>query len=96
MSQINLLQSALLLGVYVTLAGGYGLLYTVARLQHAIALQQISFALYGLHGLAAIALVGWTPLQMGWKGLVIVSSAAFLAIPPITWRFLQRTHENEV
>lgn len=96
MIEIKLLQSALLLGLYVALAGGYGLLYTIARLQDAIVLQRASFILYGLHGLSAIAVVAWTPLQFGWKGLIVASSAAFLAIPPITWRFLQRTHETEV
>ena len=96
MSEIGLLQSALLLGLYVALAGGYGFVYTIARLQRAITLQQASFVLYGLHGLTAIAIVAWTPLQVGWKGLIVASSAAFLAIPPMTWRFLQCTHETEV
>jgi hypothetical protein len=96
MNEIPLLPSALLLGLYVTLAGGYGLAYTIARLQNAIAFRQASFVLYGLHGLTALAIVAWTPLQVGWKGLIVASSAAFLAIPPITWRFLQRTHETEV
>ena len=96
MSAISLLQTALLLGLYVALAGSYGLVYAIARLQDAPILQRISFILYGLHGLAAIAIVAWTPLQVGWKGLIVASSAAFLAIPPIVWRFLQRTHETEV
>lgn len=96
MNAIGLLQSALLLGLYVTLAGGYGFAYTFARIQNAIALQWISFILYGLHVLTAIAIVMWTPLQIGWKGLIVASSLAFLAIPPITWRFLQLTHETEV
>jgi hypothetical protein len=96
MSEISLLQSALLLGLYVALAGSYGLLYTIARLQDAIILHRLSLVLYGLHGLTAIAIVAWTPLQIGWKGLIVVSSAAFLAIPPLTWRLLERTHETEV
>jgi hypothetical protein len=96
MSEISLLQSALLLGLYVALAGSYGLVYTIARLQDALILHRMACILYGLHGLTAIAIVAWTPLQIGWKGLIVASSAAFLAIPPITWRFLQRTHENEV
>ena len=96
MNEIGLLQTALLLGLYVALAGGYGLVYAMARLQGAPILYRISFILCGLHGLTAIAIVAWTPLQVGWKGLIIASSGAFLAIPPITWRFLQRTHETEV
>jgi hypothetical protein len=54
------------------------------------------FILYGLHGVAAIVIVAWTPLQVGWKGLILASSAAFLVIPPLTWRFLRHTHETEV
>ena len=96
MSEIGLLQTALLLGLYVALAGCYGLAYAIARLRDASTLQHISFILYGLHGLTAFAIVAWTPLQVGWKGLIVASSGAFLAIPPITWRFLQRTHETQV
>ena len=96
MSDISLLQSALLLGLYVALAGSYGLAYTIARIQDAINLHRFSFVLYGLHGLTSIAIVAWTPLHIGWKGLIVASSAAFLVIPPITWRLLQRTHETEV
>jgi hypothetical protein len=96
MSEIGLLQSALLLGLYVALAGSYGLVYTIARIQDAISLYRLSLVLYGLHGLTAIAIVAWTPLHIGWKGLIVASSAAFLVIPPLTWRLLQRTHEPEV
>ncbi len=96
MSKISLLQSALLLGIYVALAGSYAFVYTIARIQDAICLYRLSLVLYGLHGLTAIAIVAWTPLHIGWKGLIVASSVAFLVIPPITWRLLQRTHETEV
>jgi hypothetical protein len=96
MSKISLLQSALLLGIYVALAGSYAFVYTIARIQDAISLYRLSLVLYGLHGLTAIAIVAWTPLHIGWKGLIVASSVAFLVIPPITWRLLQRTHETEV
>lgn len=96
MNEISLLQSALLLGLYVALAGSYGFMYTIARLQDALIVLRLAFVLYGLHGLTAIAIVVWTPLQIGWKGLIVASSAGFLAIPPLTWRLLERTHETEV
>jgi hypothetical protein len=96
MSEISLLQAALLLGLYVALAGSYGVVYAIARLQDTRVLHRISFILYGMHGLVAIAIVAWTPLQVGWKGLIVASSIAFFAIPPVIWRFLQRTHETEV
>jgi hypothetical protein len=85
-----------LLGLYVALAGGYGLAYTFARIQCALALRRMSFVLYGLHVLTAMAIVVWTPLDAGWKGLIFASSVAFLGIPPATWRLLQLTHKTEV
>jgi hypothetical protein len=93
--EIGLLQAALLLALYVALAGSYGLVYAIARLQGASFVQGIAFALYGLHGLTAAVIVAWTPLQVGWKVLIVASSVAFLAIPPGVWRLLQRTHESE-
>ena len=96
MSEIGLLQTALLLGLYVALAGCYGIVYAIGRLQDASLLHRTSFILYGLHGATATVIVALTPLQVGWKGLIVASSAAFLAIPPLTWRFLRHTHETEV
>ena len=95
MNEIGLLQTALLLGLYAALAGSYGLVYAIARLHEASILHRLSFIVYGLHGLTAIAIIVWAPLLVGWKGLIVASSAGFLAIPPFTWRFLQRTHETE-
>ena len=96
MNGIELLLTAVLLGFYVALAGGYGLAYTFGRIQDAIMLRRLSFVLYGLHVLTAMAIVVWAPLGAGWKGLIFASSVAFLGIPPATWRLLQLTHETEV
>jgi hypothetical protein len=51
MNEISLLQTALLLGLYVALAGSYGLVYAIARLNEGSILHRISFIVYGLHGL---------------------------------------------
>jgi hypothetical protein len=95
MTMLGILQTALLLGLYVALAGSYGFVYAMAHLWKASILRIASVILYGLHGFAAIAIVGWTPLEIGWKALIVASSVAFLAIPPITWRYLQGTHQTE-
>src|SRR5262249_46098048 len=50
MNEISLLQTALLLGLYVALAGSYGLVYAIARLHEGSILHRISFIVYGLHG----------------------------------------------
>jgi hypothetical protein len=95
MSGFSLLETALLLGVYVALAGSYGLVYALARLGEVAVLRHMAVIIYALHGLVAVAIVAWTPLEIGWKGLIVASSVAFFAIPPITWRYLQRTHQTE-
>jgi hypothetical protein len=94
MIPLDLLETALLLGLYVALAGAYGLAYAIVRLK-GVSSRGVPVAIYALHAGAAIAIVVWTPLTIGWKGLIVASSIAFLAIPPVTWRFLEHTHETE-
>jgi hypothetical protein len=94
MNGLALLETGLLLGVYVLLGGGWGLLYTLARLWHAPVLRRAGAATYGLQVAAAAAIVLFTPLAPGWKGLIVASTAAFRAVPPLVWRFLQHTHDN--
>ena len=95
MSALAVLETSLLLGLYALLAGAWGLCYALARLRGTPLFRRAAVALYGLHGVAAFAIVFSTPLVPGWKCLIVASSVVFLAIPPITWRFLQHTHANE-
>jgi hypothetical protein len=55
----------------------------------------LAAAAYGLHALAALAIILWTPPGFGWKCLIVGSSLAFLALPPMIWRLLECTHQNE-
>jgi hypothetical protein len=96
MTATALMETALLLGLYVALAGSYGLSYALARLRGARRFPPVPLMIYALHVATAILIVAWSPLQAGWKGLLVASSAAFFAIPPITWRFLEQTHQAEV
>ena len=95
MTEFGVLETGLLLGMYALLAGTWGLLYAVARLWNMAILRGAAAAVYGLHGLTALAVIMRTPLGLGWKCLIVASSLAFLAIPLIAWRFLQHIHENE-
>jgi hypothetical protein len=95
MTELDLLETGLLLGLYVLLAGAWGVLYAVARLSRMAMFRGAAAVVYGLHGLAALVVIMRTPLGVGWKCLILVSSLIFLAIPPVAWRFLQQTHENE-
>ena len=96
MIKLGLLETALLLGLYVALAGTYGLVFAMARLWDGPTMRRVSVTLYALHCLVAFAIVIWTPLEIGWKALLVAFSIAFFAIPPITWRYLERSHQHEV
>jgi hypothetical protein len=95
MSALATLETGLLLGLYALLAGVWGVLWALARFHKAPSIARSAAAAYGLHTLVAVAIILWTPLGLGWKCLIVGSSLAFLAIPPITWRLLQHTHDNE-
>jgi hypothetical protein len=91
----RLIETALLLGAYVLLAGAYGLSYCLVRLWPRRVTHLASSALYAVHLALAVGIVIWAPLAVPWKALLLASSAAVLAIPPLTWRLLDRTHHSE-
>ena len=82
----------MLLGLYVLLAGAYGLAYTIAKLRNNFAIELAAYALYGLHVCVMTGVIFWAPIGLGWKALLVASSLAILAIPPVTWRYLEHTH----
>ena len=92
---LRLIETALLLGAYVLLAGAYGVSYCAIRLWPRRALHLLPNAIYAAHLALAVGIVIWAPLAVPWKALLLMSSAAVLAIPPLTWRFLERTHHSE-
>lgn len=96
MTSIHLLETALLLGVYVLLAGLYGLSYSIDRFRHRRWTQFAAGAFYALHCAAAVSAIIWAPLYPGWKLLLVASSVAIFFIPRLTWRFLEHTHVGEV
>jgi hypothetical protein len=87
--------TALLLGAFVAAAGAYGTLYCLFRLWRRPALKVASYVCYGILCAVTAAILVLTPLHFGWKILIAASCAAYLAIPPVTWRYLQRLHREE-
>jgi hypothetical protein len=94
MSALATLETGLLLGLYALLAGIWAVLWALAQFRETPIFARSAAAAYGLHILAALTIILWTPLGFGWKCLIAGSSLVFLAIPPITWRFLHHTHQN--
>jgi hypothetical protein len=95
MSALATLETGLLLGLYALLAGIWGVLWALAQFRQSPISGRSAAAAYGIHALAALAIILWTPLGFGWKCLIVGSSLVFLALPPMTWRFLECTHHNE-
>ena len=95
MTPSGLLSTALLLGLYVLFAGGYALVYTLARFEGWHRVRGVAVAFFIAHCAIAAVLVIASALAPGWKVLLVASSAAIFAIPPFTWRYLELIHGSE-
>jgi hypothetical protein len=94
MSAAQMLATSLLLGLFVLLAGFYGVLYCLWRLRANRRLRRAALIAYLLQGMTA-CLLALTPLDFWWKALLLASFVAYLPIPPLTWRFLEILHEEQ-
>ncbi|MBZ0223036.1 MAG: hypothetical protein IT467_06775 [Dokdonella sp.] len=90
-----LLPTAILLGIYVLCAGCYGLVYALGRLRESRKVTRTAYGFYAMQGLTTLLLVALTPLAWGWKLFLVACFLVYAAIPPITWRQLERTHALE-
>jgi hypothetical protein len=93
--ELELLKTALLLGGIIFFGGCYGILYGIGKLANWRAMQLAAFACYGLQCVIALAVVALSPLTTPWKLVIVIGTLGFFGIPPITWRFVERTHEAE-
>jgi hypothetical protein len=87
--------TSLSLGFMVLAAGAYALLYGAARLKCSRVLLVLAGLAYALLALDVASVLLTTPLDPAWKLLIAASALAYLGIPPVTWRYLQRTHRDE-
>jgi hypothetical protein len=90
----QMLGISLLLGLFVLLAGCYGLLYCLGRLRESRNLARTARAAYLLQGVTA-GLLASSELDFWWKALLLASFVAYLPIPPLTWRLLENLHQPE-
>jgi hypothetical protein len=89
------LLTSLALGFMVLAAGAYALLYGAAQFKKSRVLLLLAGLAYGALALDTAGLLVTTPLDSAWKLLIAASALAYLAIPPVVWRYLQRTHREE-
>lgn len=95
MNPSDLLLTAILMGLFVSTGGCWGLLYCLGQTRHSHVLQRAGQACYLLSLTLAISLSFFTPLEAKWKLLILASGIAYAFIPPITLRYLQRQHAEE-
>jgi len=95
MTPAAFLLTSVLLGLMVLAAGAYGALYAAARLTEKRHLLSLAALAYGVLAVDAVGVVAATPLGPAWKALVVASALAYLGIPPLTWRYLKRTHGDD-
>jgi hypothetical protein len=93
MTPLQLLATSFLLGFFVLLAGCYGVLYCLGRLGTSVTMLRGSYIAYVLQALVAVGIAASTPLELWWKVLVVASCIAYLPIPPVTWRYLEKLHQ---
>lgn len=90
-----LLETAILMGLFVLGGGGYASLYSLGRLQHRRGMIWCA-ALCWLFAMGCALLIAlMSPLDPGWKLLVLASALVYVVIPPVTWRYLQGLHAEE-
>lgn len=95
MTPEGFLVTSTLLGFMVLAAGAYGTLYVAARMTERPRLLRFAAAAYVVLALDAAGLVAVSSLGPAWKALIAASALAYLYIPPVTWRYLKRTHGGE-
>ncbi|TAN02105.1 MAG: hypothetical protein EPN40_01655 [Rhodanobacteraceae bacterium] len=92
MTPTALLATALTMGLFVLAGGGYAVCYSIGRLRGRIGLVRAGVACWGVAALCALAIAVLSPLETGWKLLILASALAYVAIPPMTWRYVEQLH----
>lgn len=95
MTPVALIETALLLGLFVLAGGGYGGLYAIGRLRARAGLVVAGRACWIVAMALALVIALYTPLDLGWKLLILGSAVVYAVIPPMTWRYLQHERADE-
>lgn len=87
-----LIYTSALLGLFVLAGGGYGGLYAAGRIWARPALVRAGYVSYLAAALIVLSICLATPLAPLWKTFVVLSALVYAAIPPVTWRYLEKLH----
>ena len=96
MTPAMFLPTSIHMGLFMTAGGIWALLYCVSRARRSRRVMRAALGCYCVAVLLAVSLAVFTPLDMKWKVLLLASGAAYAFIPPITLRYLETLHEEEI
>ncbi|TAN13458.1 MAG: hypothetical protein EPN34_01800 [Burkholderiaceae bacterium] len=96
MTPVLLLVTAILMGLFVTAGGAWGLLYCLGKTRRSKGMLWLALLAYAVALGLAVAIAFLTPLDFKWKALILVSGLVYAFIPPMTLRYLQALHSEEV
>ena len=88
----DFIDTVLLLGLFVLLAGCYGLFYTIGKLKQGRNWINAGYVCYFFQVVVTILIVTFAPLGLGWQLLIIASCVACFKIPPMAFSYLELTH----
>lgn len=94
MTPAAVIQTTVLMGLLVLAGGAWAVLYCLGQVRAAPRLARAARGCYALALALALAIALLTPLDFGWKLLIVASALAYAAIPPITLRYLRGLHEE--
>ncbi|MGH8280058.1 MAG: hypothetical protein ACRETQ_10930 [Gammaproteobacteria bacterium] len=89
------LYTASLCGLLTLAAFAYGGFYAASKLLAGFGMLYGAGACYVVVMAFAVLIFVSTPLALSWKILIVASALVYMAVPPVTWRFLVKLHEPE-
>ena len=93
----DFIDTALLLGIFVLLAGCYGLFYTIGELRQSRHWINADYVCFFFQAVITLLIVMFAPLGAGWQLLIMASCIACFKIPPIAFSYLKLIHgEREI
>lgn len=94
MNPDELLRTAVMLGLFLTLAGGYALLWGAGRLHSNRLLAALGYTCYGAQWAVVAALWLDTPLGLPWKLLLAAMAAACSLVPWVSLHYARELDES--
>lgn len=92
MTPQSVLITAMLLGAFVSFGGIYGACYALGSLHGQGRYRVIAICAYVAQCAVTLAIAFETPLDLGWKLLIVVSVLAYAFVPTVTLRYLRDLH----